>query len=157
MGSDFFKQTPHMSTKGVGDFGERIAGKYLKDKGYRILDKNYSFRFPGSPQKGEIDIVAKKADIISFVEVKSLKVSSKVIPGLSPEVKVNFGKQRKLVRTAESWLMAKRIALNSKWQIDVISVMIKEDKSSFFPFAASREIDGRKVKIWHFENAVSYV
>ena len=58
--SEFDSRWVHMSTKGVGDFGERIAEKYLKDKGYQILDKNYSFRIPGNPQKGEIDIVAKK-------------------------------------------------------------------------------------------------
>jgi len=145
-----------MSTKEVGNFGERIAEKYLRDKGYQILDKNYSFRLPGSPQKGEIDIVAKKADIISFVEVKALSDRGRAFV-ISPEEKVNFGKQRKLVKTAESWLMKNKIALNSKWQIDVISVMIKEDKPFSFPFAAAWERDGRKAKIWHFENAVSYV
>jgi len=128
-----------MDTKKVGNFGERIAEKYLRDKGYQILDKNYSFRIPGNPQKGEIDIVAKKSDIISFIEVKTLFKSDRGQPPvISPEEKVNFGKQRKLVRMAESWLMKKKIPLNSKWQIDVISVRITQGKA----------------KIWHFENAV---
>ena len=126
-----------MSTKEVGNFGERIAEKYLKNKGYQILDRNYSCRFPGSPQKGEIDIVAKKSDIISFVEVK-LSYNSEM--PITPEERVNFFKQRKLVKTAESWLMAKKIPLNSKWQIDVISVRMAQGKA----------------KISHFENAVSY-
>jgi len=125
-----------MSTKEVGNFGERIAEKYLRDKGYQILDKNYSFRTPGNPKKGEIDIIAKKSDIISFVEVKLSHDSE--IP-VSPEERVNFFKQRKLVKTAESWLMVKKIPLNSKWQIDVISVMM----------------DKGKAKISHFENAIS--
>ncbi len=129
-----------MSTKEVGNFGERVAEKYLKDKGCRILDKNYSFRLPGNPQKGEIDIVAKKSDIISFVEVKTL-ISRDRVSTISPEEKVNFGKQRKLVKAAENWLMKNKIALNSKWQIDVISVRIAQGKA----------------KIWHFENAISYV
>lgn len=129
-----------MSTREVGNFGERIAEKYLRDKGYRILDKNYSFRVPGNPQKGEIDIVAKKSDIISFVEVKALSDRGRAL-AISPEEKVNFGKQRKLVKAAESWLMKNKIALNSKWQIDVVSVKIAQGKA----------------KIWHFENAVSYV
>ena len=126
-----------MSTKEVGNFGERIAEKYLKNKGYQILDRNYSCRFPGSPQKGEIDIVAKKSDIISFVEVK-LSYNSEM--PITPEERVNFFKQRKLVKTAENWLMAKKIPLNSKWQIDVISVRMAQGKA----------------KISHFENAVSY-
>ena len=130
-----------MDTKYTGSLGERITEKYLRNKGYQILDRNYSFRLPGNPQKGEIDIVAKKDDIISFVEVKTLRSSSFVQDKIfSPEVKVNLGKQKKLIKTAESWLMARKIPLNSKWQIDVISVMIK----------------GGKAQISHFENAVAY-
>ena len=128
-----------MNKKEIGNLGEKIAGKYLKDKGYEILDKNYSFRIPGNPQKGEIDMVAKKSDIISFIEVKTLRQAQG--KPFSPEEKVNFGKQRKLRMTAESWLMRKRIPLNSKWQIDVIAIEIAPDK---------------KVEISHFENAISY-
>ena len=131
-----------MNTIKVGNFGERIAEKYLKDKGYQILDKNYSFRIPGNPQKGEIDIVAKKSDVISFVEVKTLSTALKFVGGspshISPEEKVNFGKQRKLIKTAESWLLKNKIPLNSKWQIDILAI----------------EISKGKAKISHFENAV---
>lgn len=128
-----------MSTKETGIIGEKIAEKYLKDKGYQILDRNYSFRIFGSPQKGEVDIIAKKDGIISFVEVKTLKFSSLSgrVPFL-PEDKVDFSKQRKLMKTAESWLMKKRVPLNSKWQIDIISIIIESDKA----------------KISHFVNAV---
>ncbi|MDI6602566.1 MAG: YraN family protein [Patescibacteria group bacterium] len=126
-----------MSTRQVGKFGERIAEKYLKDKGYQILDKNYYFRIPGNLQRGEIDIVAKREDIICFFEVKTLKEDSFI----SPEEKVNFSKQRKLRMTAESWLMAKKIPLNSKWQIDIIAIKIGQNK---------------KPEIFHFENAISY-
>jgi putative endonuclease len=105
------------------------------------LDRNYSFRLPGNPQKGEIDIVAKKADIISFVEVKTILFNSRIMSEIfSPETKVNLGKQRKLVRTAEAWLITKKVPLNSKWQIDVISIVA----------------DKIKPEISHFENAISY-
>ncbi|MFQ6049530.1 MAG: YraN family protein [Candidatus Paceibacterales bacterium] len=131
-----------MTTKKIGNFGERIAEKYLKNKGYKILDKNYSLRIPGNPQKGEIDIVAKKEDIISFVEVKTLiKRGGEQLSAISPEEKVNFSKQRKLRKVAESWLMKKKIPLNSKWQIDVIAIKINSIK---------------KVEINHFKNAVSH-
>ncbi len=126
-----------MFSKKIGNLGERIAQNYLKNKGYQILDKNYSFRVPGNPQKGEIDIVAKKGDVISFFEVKTLRESAFV----SPEEKVNFAKQRKLRITAESWLIENRIPLNSKWQIDVIAIELNP---------------GKKIKINHFENAIPY-
>lgn len=131
-----------MDTKEVGNFGERIAENYLKKKRYQILDKNYSFRIPGDLQKGEIDIVAKKSDIISFIEVKTLTGNSRGgVSGILPEEKVNFAKQRKLIKMAESWLLKNKIPLNSKWQIDILAI----------------EISGGKVKISHFENAISYL
>ncbi len=130
-----------MDTKRFGDFGEKIAEDYLKNKGYQILDKNYFFRIPGNPQRGEIDIIVRKSDIISFVEVKTL-IFRGGIPGFSPEEKVNFSKQRKLRITAESWLMEKKIPLNCKWQIDVIAI-------NFNPKT-------KKADISHFENVVSY-
>ncbi|MBU4480739.1 YraN family protein, partial [Patescibacteria group bacterium] len=103
-----------MNTKQTGNFGERIAEDYFKNKGYQILDKNYFFRIPGNPQKGEIDIIAKKGETISFVEVKLLRNPAMLI---APEEKVNFSKMRKLIKTAESWLFKKKIPLNTKWQI----------------------------------------
>ncbi len=143
-----------MKTKQIGNLGEKIAEKYLKNKGYEILDKNYSFRISGNPQKGEIDMVAKKSDIISFIEVKTLRGRVALI---NPEEKVDFWKQRKLVKTAESWLMKKKIPLNSKWQIDVIAIKIDSNTRAI---AKGEEEDlsssPKKVEIAHFENAISY-
>lgn len=126
-----------MNSKKLGNFGERIAQRYLKNKGYQILDRNYFFRIPGSPQKGEIDIVAKKGDIISFFEVKA---STDPINGILPEEKVDFKKQKKLIKTAETWLMKNKLPLDSKWQLDVISIKI--------------DLSCKKAKIRHFENII---
>jgi len=41
-----------------------------------------------------------------------------------PEDKVDFLKRKKIIKTAESWLMEKRTPLDSKWQIDVISIKV---------------------------------
>ncbi|MCK4473891.1 YraN family protein, partial [Candidatus Parcubacteria bacterium] len=109
-----------MNTRQTGNLGEKIAEDYLKRKGYKILDRNYCFRFTGSPQKGEIDIIAKKGDDICFIEVKTIRIKSgrKSIP---PEEKVNFAKQRKLIKVSEVWLAKNKIPLDAKWQIDVIA------------------------------------
>lgn len=145
-----------MNSKQLGILGEKIAENYLKKKGYQILDKNYVFRIPQNPQKGEIDIVAKKGDIISFFEVKTLiknsqdynppTTSSRLrraprFSAISPEEKVDFSKKRKLIKTAESWLMKNKIPFNSKWQIDVISLRI--------------DLSSKKAKISHFKNAIA--
>lgn len=122
--------------KNWGKFGENLTCNFLIKRGYKILDRNYRFRPTKNLQKGEIDIVAKKNDRIIFIEVKTLK-NPKI--GIFPEEKISFNKKRKLVLTAESWLIKNKIPLDSKWQIDVISVLIKDNK----------------VKISHFENVVS--
>ena len=123
-----------MDTKKVGNFGERIAEKYLRDKGDQILDKNFSFA--SGLQKGEIDIVAKKGETISFVEVKTLIDASNFLP----EEKVNFKKQQKIKKIAQIWLDKNKRALDSKWQIDVLSIKIDP---SF-----------KKAKVKHLENIV---
>lgn len=123
-----------MNSKQLGVFGEKIAENYLKKRKYKILDKNYIFRIPGSPQKAEIDIIAKKENIINFVEVKTLFYSNSFLP----EEKVDYLKQRKIIMAAESWLLKKKISLDNKWQIDVISVQIDSNKN--------------KAKIRHFQN-----
>ena len=126
------------NSKEVGSLGEKIASEYLKKNGYNILDRNYFPRWISGPLRGEIDIIVQKKDLISFVEVKTLK--DKLDKGFSPEQKVDFSKQRKILKAAESWLMEKKIPFDSKWQIDVVSVEINSDS--------------KKAKIRHFPNAV---
>ncbi len=53
----------------MGRAGERRAAAFLKDKGYKILERNFSCGF------GEIDIIAKKGGLIVFLEVKTRTAS----------------------------------------------------------------------------------
>ncbi len=127
-----------MDAKKLGDFGEKVALKYLKDKGYQILGRNYFSKSVSGPKRGEVDLVAKKGNTISFVEVKTL--NSKNTNSFSPEEKVDFQKQRKILKIAENWLMENKIPLDKPWQVDVISVKI--------------DLNSKKAKISHFPNAV---
>lgn len=124
-----------MNAKQIGILGEKIARNYLRNKGYKILDKNYSPHFISGPKRGEIDIVAKYKDSISFIEVKTLRDPASLI---DPEAKVNYQKKKKITKTAESWLVKKKISLDSKWQIDIISIII--------------DSNSKKAKIRHFKN-----
>ena len=125
-----------MNSKEMGKLGEDIAAKYLQNKGYQILERNFP-RKVSRFLKSEIDVIVKKGDIISFVEVKT----SKENPSFFPEEKVNFKKKRKLIRSAESWLLKRKIPLDSKWQIDIIAIEI--------------DLQSKKPKISHFENVLS--
>lgn len=126
-----------MSSKEIGALGEKIAAEYLQKKGYKILERNFQIA-QSSIRKGEIDIVAKRNGIIIFTEVKTLHGENPII---SPEDKVNFHKQQQLIRISQLWLIRNKIPLDSKWQIDVISIYLNPET--------------KKANISHFENAVS--
>lgn len=116
----------------LGDMGERLVQAYLIKRGYQILQKNYLKPY------GEIDIVASNKGVLVFIEVKTRVIKEKgYIP---PEASVGYFKSRKIVRTAEVYLMEKRIPENTFWRIDVVSVDLNYTT--------------RKAKIRHFENAV---
>ena len=53
-----------MNKRRIGSEKERLACEYLEKKGYSIVTTNYWCRY------AEIDIVAKEADVLVFVEVK---------------------------------------------------------------------------------------
>jgi putative endonuclease len=74
----------------LGVHGEDLAVKYLKKKGYRILDRNFRLR------GGEIDIIAKDGEEIVFIEVKTRTSDNREFIMAS----VGREKQRKISKTA---------------------------------------------------------
>ncbi len=78
----------------IGKIGECMAQKYLRSKGFNILNNNYSSRY------GEIDIVATKDECLVFVEVKFRKENS-MVSGLEA---VDKRKQEKITKTALVYL-----------------------------------------------------
>lgn len=57
---------PGKNKRSFGTEGERIAAKFLKDRGYRLLFSNYRVG-----RLGEIDIIATQGEYICFIEVKT--------------------------------------------------------------------------------------
>ena len=53
--------------KQIGSEGEEIACNYLIKEGYKIIKRNWHFGH------GEIDIIAKRNNVLVFIEVKSRK------------------------------------------------------------------------------------
>ena len=89
---------PKKQTYNFGIFAEKIAMSFLRLKGYEILEWRFKTKL------GEVDIIAKKSDIIIAIEVKAR--SKKV----TIEELVSF-RQMKRVRSA----MELFIAQNSKY------------------------------------------
>lgn len=102
-----------MSKLATGNFGEDIAVKYLKKKKYKIIARNYQ------TNSGEIDIICKKAGIIIFIEVKTMRQNSDYG---DPFEKINYYKAKKLMQNAMIYLIQKDYPEDRPWQIDVISV-----------------------------------
>ena len=104
-----------MYTQKIGRFGEDEAVKYLKQKGYKILDRNFSCK------RGEIDIIALDKDEIVFIEIKA-RISLKY--GLPSEA-VTRNKLKHIYKTAEYYLYTRNL-LNENTRIDVIEVYIQD-------------------------------
>lgn len=109
-----------MSRADIGAFGEKIASEFLEKKGFRIIEKNY--RKPW----GEIDVVAKKGDVMRFVEVKTVSremgTSVSREPSYEPEEMVHAFKLDKLSRVVETYMSANK--LEEDYQIDVVTVLL---------------------------------
>ena len=121
--------------KSVGDFGESSACTFLKHRGYKIIDRNYSNRI------GEIDIIAQKGNYIVFIEVKTRKNDEFG----SPADAVNKTKQHKIYKTAQSYIVNN--GNDFDYRFDVIEVMYKNTVFGGY----------KTYKINHIENAFQEV
>ena len=107
---------PHRLAAAVGDYGERMAERYLRDHGLEILARNW--RCP----HGEIDIVARDGGCLVVCEVKTRR------GGLfgGPAQAVTFRKLARLRRLAAAWLAEREAAGAPGFtdvRIDVVGVV----------------------------------
>jgi len=105
--------------RNTGNLGEKVAAKYLKDKGYSIIETNY--RNTIGHQVGEIDIIAKEKEEIVFVEVKTRDYDK--YNDTLPEENITSGKLKKLARIANIWLRKKKLYF-CDYRFDAISVWL---------------------------------
>ena len=105
-----------MYTQKIGKFGEDEAEKYLRKKGYKILERNFNCR------RGEIDIIALDKDEIVFIEIKA-RASLKY--GYPSEAVTKY-KLKHIYKTAEYYLYTRKLQ-NQNTRIDVIEVYIKNN------------------------------
>jgi putative endonuclease len=103
----------------LGDLGEGIACTFLEKHGFTIVERNYVRKW------GEIDIVAKKGDLVRFVEVKTVSHVTSQEAGYRPEDNVHLWKLKRLSRTIETYLLQRK--LDCDWQLDLITVIMDMD------------------------------
>jgi putative endonuclease len=102
-----------MKRRETGAVGEKIARDFLGKNGYDILETNY--RCPG----GEIDIIAKQADTLVFIEVRTKK--NRLFG--SPEESITRVKKERL-RTLADHYGQEHDNLPSTWRIDVVAIQM---------------------------------
>lgn len=118
-----------MDRKSLGSWGEDKAANYLRRKGYKILERNFSCRF------GEIDLIASRGGYLAFVEVKLRKDAAFA----QAREFVDRRKQRRIITAAELWLSCHDTDLQPRF--DVIELYAPEGEKS------------RRIEINHIEDA----
>jgi putative endonuclease len=94
----------------TGLSAESRAAAYLMAKGYRILAKR--FRTP----HGEIDIVAKRRDLLAFVEAKARASLDEAAFAVTPR------QQSRIIDAAQTWLVAHPEHAQFELRFDVILI-----------------------------------
>lgn len=98
-----------------GLWGEVYAARYLRDSGYEIIAGNYRCRM------GEIDIIAEKDGVVSFVEVKTRNEN----PMYRPMEAVGSQKQKRLIAAAQYYMLETKNEFRSCF--DVIEVTLDKN------------------------------
>ncbi len=102
-----------MEKKELGKKGEEVALRFLKKRGYRLIEKNYVCKM------GEMDIIAQDKDTLVFIEVKT-RTSMDFGP---PQLAVTSWKQRQLSKVALYFLKEKKIE-DVKARFDVVAILL---------------------------------
>lgn len=103
----------------IGNYGEDICTENLMSLGYDILHRNFKCKL------GEIDIVAKRQDIISFIEIKSRFSNSYG----SPLESVTYLKTRRIINAAKYYILTYGyMNLNVRFDIMEVNFNYKDKK-----------------------------
>lgn len=105
-----------MKKEVLGAWGESMAARYYRNRGYTLLGSRYRTRF------GEIDLVACKKKTIVFIEVKTR--SKKRIA--EPREAVTREKQQRLIRAAQSFIQTNELSDDVPMRFDVVEVIPDE-------------------------------
>lgn len=106
-----------LDRRATGQDGEQRALAFLREKGFAILATNYRSRV------GEIDIIARKRNLIAFIEVKT-RLSARY--GY-PEEAIDKKKARRMIQTAKQFLVSRRLFEKTDIRFDVLAVLRKEN------------------------------
>lgn len=98
-------------SKRLGSFGENIAVNYLKNIGYKVLERNFR------SSQGEVDIIAEDGGFLVFLEIKNYSFRS----FSSPIFAIRKSKRESIIHAARYYLYKKNIRERS-CRFDVLTI-----------------------------------
>ena len=94
----------------LGDRGENVAARYLRNLGYKIIIRNFRC------DVGEIDIVARRGNLLIFVEVKARATFDDAAYSVTPR------QQQRIAAAAAIWLADNESDAQRDMRFDAILV-----------------------------------
>ncbi len=102
----------------LGRAGEDAAAALLRRAGFTVVDRNWSC------EHGELDIVARRGDLVVFCEVKTRRSDAFGLPAEA----VGWDKRLRLRRLAAAWIAA-RAPGSVEVRFDVVSVEVRRGRA----------------------------
>lgn len=102
----------------LGKKGEQLAVDYLLEKGYEILAQNFIY------QKAEVDIIAKKENILAVVEVKT---RSSATFG-DPQEFLKPKQIKRIVKAVDEYINANDLDVEVRF--DIIAIVLNKKEST---------------------------
>ena len=116
------------ATQALGELGERIAERWLRARGWRVVQRRFR------TGHRDIDLVVEQDGVVAFVEVKARR--GEQFGG--PVGAVDWRKRRELGRSARVWIDRHGRAREA-YRFDIVGVLVA----------------GERVRVHHVENAFS--
>lgn len=107
----FVIEKKNLTPSELGKAGEEESVKFLKRNGLKILGRNVKVG------RKEIDLIAKDADEVVFIEVKTCRNDN----GFYPEDKVNYKKQKNIKKAAQQYII-KYLPKTKSYRFDIIAI-----------------------------------
>ena len=103
----------------LGRKGEELAARFLEERGWTILSRNYRW---GSK---ELDLVARKERVLAFVEVKTRRGSEfgDALEGIT------WKKRKEVEACARAWIGEHPGPPGFLWRFDAVAVRLEDDGS----------------------------
>ncbi len=109
-----------------GHRGEWLAAWHLRFKGYRIVAKRFKTK------TGEVDIIARKKDLILMVEVKARPTVLEAMDAITATA------QRRIEAAGDIWLARQKDFAKLSVRYDLIAILPRK-----WPVHVERLFDGR--------------